>query len=108
MKNETIYTTFRDENKKQAQQLSKKTYQYGIPKSEDDLRKSFAEPANDPQSKKLNAFYSFSLFIRAEEVYNRQAILELEKQPGKDKAVKKIIRRVDYNEIGNPFGERYV
>lgn len=55
LRNETIYTTLREEYNKSESGQPKKLLMYGIPKSENELRIAIAELLNYPQSKKYIA-----------------------------------------------------
>lgn len=67
LRNETFYTTLRDDYKNQDSWQPKKTYLYGIPKSEDDFRKALTEFANNPQLKKIIAHVIFLFYSEGAE-----------------------------------------
>ncbi|KAK7580587.1 hypothetical protein V9T40_001216 [Parthenolecanium corni] len=90
LKNESIYTTLRDEYKKQSLTPPKKTYLYGIPKSIEDLKKAFAELSNDPLMKKFIVHFTYSFFLGPTYGVTRASILELANVPGKLESVQKI------------------
>lgn len=90
LRNESTFTNSRDEFKKESQTTLKKPYLYGIAKSEEDLRKAFAEQSNDPLMKKLSVHFTYAFFVRAEDVVTSKSILELANVPGKLESVEKI------------------
>lgn len=90
LKNESIYTNLRDEFMKEGPTPPNKTYLYGIAKSEEDLRKAFAELSNDPLMKKLCVHFAYSFFVGEKDVVTSKSILELANVPGKLESVEKI------------------
>lgn len=91
---ETIYTTIKHEYKRSNSWLPKKTYLYGIAKSENDLRKIFAELVNDPQMKKISAHLTWlGFFSHPVDVVTKTSVSELARVPGKLEAVQKIYEK---------------
>lgn len=91
LKNETIYVTIKNKYKKNNLGLPKKKYQYGIAKSANELRKAFAELANDPQMKKISAHLTWvGFFSEPADVVTKKSITELARVPGKLEVVQKI------------------
>lgn len=92
LKNENFYTKLRDEYKKNDYSQPKKTYLYGIPKSEDALREELAEFANDRQLKNISAHVIF--LYQSEKSENKwpakKILRSLARVPGKSEAVQKI------------------
>lgn len=93
LKNETFYTTRRDEYLKQNSSIPKKTYEYSFGTSTDDQRKIIAELFNENETKRilLHTIWRSARLVKAsEKAQTRFAILELSKVPSKSEAVQKI------------------
>lgn len=88
--NETIYTSLRDKYAAESESPKRRTYLYGVPKSEEELRKSFAELSNDPLLKKLSVHITYSMFNKPEELIVSKSILELAMVAGNLETVQKI------------------
>lgn len=93
LKNETIYTTLRDEYIKSESWKSRKIFLYGIPKTEEELRATIAQLINDPRTKKfqMNVIYAKpSHNPENEGEFVRGLMLYLSNFPGKLKTAQKI------------------
>ncbi|CAK9188014.1 unnamed protein product, partial [Ilex paraguariensis] len=91
---ETVYTRIKTEYKKSKSWLPKKTYLYGIAKSEDDLREIFAQLVNDPQMKKISAHLTWlGFFSHPDDVAVKKSVSELARVPGKLEVVQKIYEK---------------
>ncbi|KAK7604696.1 hypothetical protein V9T40_005882 [Parthenolecanium corni] len=88
LKNEPCYTTRRDEYKKLFPGQPKKTYLYNIPKTEDDLKKSLTEFANDPQIKEVQAH--LQIYWNQQLRPSALALKKLATMPGKLEEYQKI------------------
>lgn len=91
LKNESTYTSLRNGFKRSSSWQPKKVYQYGVPKSQDDLRRIFAELVNDPRMKRFSAHLTWQgFFSHPDDLAIKTAILELARVPGELEAVQKI------------------
>lgn len=87
LKNETIYTTLRDEYIKSESWRTRKIYLHSIPKSEEELRVAIAQLLNDQSAKKLliNAMY-----FQSEDKFVKGLMSYVGNFPGKSEAVQNI------------------
>ncbi|KAK7579770.1 hypothetical protein V9T40_000399 [Parthenolecanium corni] len=67
-----------------------KVYHYGIPKTENDLRKIFVELTNHPKMKKIGLYTTFQFQLSREEVVLYQALSQLVNTTGKVDLIQQI------------------